>query len=226
MGERTVASQSSIEFYGIREYQPADELRRIHWPATAHHSRLMVIEFDRGGAESLVVVLDTRRGSEFGTGVDTSLETGVTAAASLIHWALSNEGIAGLVADSAHGPLWLAVDSSEREHRLLEMLARVQADGTMPISALLEWAASRLPPGTATCVITAAPDEGLTQVVASLARRQARMAVLLVQADSFDPRAGWRPEVTSALAAAGAATGTVCRGEDLAGALRRLLIGG
>jgi uncharacterized protein (DUF58 family) len=186
----------------------------------------MVIEFDRGGADSLVVILDALRGTEFGQGVETTLETAVTAAASLIHWTLRNEGVAGLGADSERGPLWLTADSPEREHLMLEALARVQANGTMPVSALLEWATPRLPPGTTTCVITAAPDEGLPHAVTSLAERQAQTAVLLVDAHSFDPRASHSTEVMRLLAAAGALTARVRRGEDLAEALGRLLIAG
>jgi len=225
-GERAADPHSGLDFYGIRDYQPGDELRRIHWPATARHSRLMVIEFERASAESIRVVLDNRAGTEFGRGVETTLETAVTAAASLIHWALSGEGVAGLAADSPQGPRWLVADSPDRVHEILEMLARLQANGSMPTSALLEWAAPRLGAGGITCVITTTPDEGLPRAIASLGQRQGRIAVVLLDAHSFDSGAGHAAEIPRRLAAAGAATITVRRGDDLAEALGRLLVAG
>jgi len=224
-GEHARAYEAGLDFYGIRDYQPGDELRRIHWPATAHHGRLSVIEFDRGASDNMVVVLDTRAGAEFGAGVDTTLEVGIRAAASLIHWALVSEGAGFIVVDSARGPRWLGVDRLDREHEMLELLARVEADGSMPVSALLEWAGRQVPAGSTACVVTAAPDDELPAVVASLGRRQIRTAAVVLDAHSFDARAG-RPERTmNALSAVGAVTVGVRRGDNLRDALESVLLG-
>ena len=41
-GERSRGSESGLDFYGIRDYTPGDDLRRIHWPTTARHGKLTV----------------------------------------------------------------------------------------------------------------------------------------------------------------------------------------
>ncbi|MCX7597588.1 MAG: DUF58 domain-containing protein [Armatimonadetes bacterium] len=35
------------EYHSLREYQPGDDLRRVHWRATAHRSKLMIKEFEQ-----------------------------------------------------------------------------------------------------------------------------------------------------------------------------------
>ena len=225
-GEHSRASESGLDFYGIRDYQPGDELRRIHWPATAHHGQLTVIEFDRGASVNLAVVLDTRVGTEFGRGVDTTLEVGVRAAASLIHWALRSNGLAFFAADSAQGPRCLGVDHLDAEYEILEVLARVKSDGGMPASALLDWAAPRLPSGAAIFVITATPDDELPSVIASLRYGQLRTAVLVLDAHSFDSRAGHPTAMIGVLEAAGAATVEIRRDDDLQEALGSALVVG
>lgn len=75
---------SGLEFYGMREYQPGDELRRIVWRASARMGKLMVREAEEGITDHISIVLDTDRGSHSWEGDHSeSFETGVRAAASL-----------------------------------------------------------------------------------------------------------------------------------------------
>ncbi|WP_374946816.1 DUF58 domain-containing protein [Agreia sp.] len=46
-----------------RKYQTGDSIRRVHWPATARHSELMVRQDDQHTDHEAVVVLDSRRES-------------------------------------------------------------------------------------------------------------------------------------------------------------------
>jgi uncharacterized protein (DUF58 family) len=40
------ARQWTANAAGVRDYQPGDPLRRIHWPSTARRERLLVKQFD------------------------------------------------------------------------------------------------------------------------------------------------------------------------------------
>ena len=223
-GERVRAGESGLDFYGVREYQPGDDLRHIHWPATAHHGRLTVVEFERGASGSLAVVLDTRAGSEFGAGMETTLEVAVKAAASLLHWALENDGLAQLALDSAHGPRWVEVDRASREHEALEALARAEADGTMPLSAVAAWVHPRLPRGSTVCIVTAVPDEDLPLAVSELVREGAQVGLVWIDPSSFDGKAAPPEEMLASLRSAGAGTVVVRRGDDLGQVLRSVLV--
>jgi uncharacterized protein (DUF58 family) len=76
---------SGLEFYGMREYKPGDDLRRIVWRATARTGKVMVREAEQGITDHITIILDTDRGSHSRDGEDVSesFEAGIRAAASL-----------------------------------------------------------------------------------------------------------------------------------------------
>jgi uncharacterized protein (DUF58 family) len=67
----------------IREYRDGDDLRRIHWPATARTGDLMVRQEDRPAQRRAVVMIDPRPSAHGGAGATSSFEWAVTAAASV-----------------------------------------------------------------------------------------------------------------------------------------------
>ena len=74
----------------IREYRDGDDLRRIHWPATAHQGELMVRQEDRPARRRAVLVLDSRAGGHRGAGASGSFEWAVSAVASVAAHLASN----------------------------------------------------------------------------------------------------------------------------------------
>src|SRR5438270_1581174 len=75
---------TGLEFYGMREYKPGDDLRRIVWRASARMGKLMVREAEQGITDHITIILDTDRGSHSRDGeYSESFEVGVSAAASL-----------------------------------------------------------------------------------------------------------------------------------------------
>lgn len=67
----------------IREYRDGDDLRRVHWPATARQGELMVRQEDRPARRRAVLVLDSRASAHGGLGVSGSFEWSVSALASI-----------------------------------------------------------------------------------------------------------------------------------------------
>lgn len=67
----------------IREYRPRDEVRRIHWPSTAHTGTLMVRREEHAWEPSALVLLDNRSAAHTGVGPAASFEWAVSAAASI-----------------------------------------------------------------------------------------------------------------------------------------------
>ncbi|WP_395726481.1 DUF58 domain-containing protein [Nakamurella sp.] len=82
--DRAVAGVSSGDpDVGIREYRNGDDIRTVHWRASARHDELMVRlnePVSHGGA---VIMLDHRAAGHAGEGATSSLETAVTLAASI-----------------------------------------------------------------------------------------------------------------------------------------------
>jgi uncharacterized protein (DUF58 family) len=76
---------SGLEFYGMREYQRGDDLRRVVWKASARVGTLMVREAEQGITDRITVMLDTDRGSHSrdGEALSESFEMGIRAAGSI-----------------------------------------------------------------------------------------------------------------------------------------------
>ena len=74
---------SGLEFYGMRKYEPGDDLRRIVWRAYARTGQLLVRESEQGITDKITVVLDTNRQFHSSGVISESFEAGVKAAASL-----------------------------------------------------------------------------------------------------------------------------------------------
>jgi len=76
---------SGLEFYGMREYVPGDDLRRIVWRASARTGKVMVREAEQGITDRITIMIDTDRGahSRDGEGLSESFEAGIRVAASL-----------------------------------------------------------------------------------------------------------------------------------------------
>jgi len=66
-----------------REHRAGDDMRRIHWRATARYGDLMVRREEQAWHSSMVVILDNRASAHAGTGAASTFEWAVSAAASV-----------------------------------------------------------------------------------------------------------------------------------------------
>ena len=67
----------------VRDYQPTDSLRYVHWPITAHRGQLMVKELETEPSGAVWIVLDLDQGVHQGEGDLGTLEYSIIVAASL-----------------------------------------------------------------------------------------------------------------------------------------------
>jgi len=133
---------SGLEFYGMREYKPGDDLRRIVWRATARTGKVMVREAEQGITDRITIVLDNDRvaHSHDGAGFSDSFETGVRAAASLGIRHL-REGYEVTIETNA-GPLVRPLRKGTAQLTLLDALARVDTSRTPLTGAITRLLAS------------------------------------------------------------------------------------
>jgi uncharacterized protein (DUF58 family) len=127
---------SGLEFYGMREYVPGDDLRRIVWRASARTGRVMVREAEQGITDKITIVLDTDRThhSRDGEGFSESFEAGVRVAASLAVRHL-REGYE-IKCEANGGRLTRPLRGPTSQLLMLDALARVQMDRA-PLSACI-----------------------------------------------------------------------------------------
>ncbi|GEM_PF-377459 len=73
----------SEEFIGLREFRLGDPPRRVHWPSSAHHGRLLVKDFRDDRTTEVTILLDLGRLGVTGLGEHTTVEYAIRAAAAL-----------------------------------------------------------------------------------------------------------------------------------------------
>jgi len=127
---------SGLEFYGMREYVPGDDLRRIVWRASARTGKVMVREAEQGITDHITLILDTDRGSHSrdGEGLSESFETGIRVAASLGVRHL-REGYE-MRCETNGGPLVRPMRGTGSQLMLLDALARLELD-RKPLSEVI-----------------------------------------------------------------------------------------
>jgi uncharacterized protein (DUF58 family) len=223
---------------GVREYNPGDPLSRIHWLSTARRNRLMVKEFELDPLAEVWVFVDGARSTHFAQDVPqkeyepqdvwrrstkfelppSTLEYSVSIAASLARFYLGHGRAVGLVTS---GQI-LRVLPSDRGGRqlgkILEGLALMRAEGTIPLTGLVEGQARYLPRGSTVVLITPSPSDDVVRSVDLLIRRGLRPVAVLLDASSFGAFYSGESLAVS-LKAMGVPVCQVSYGEDLSNAL-------
>ncbi|MBN1152760.1 MAG: DUF58 domain-containing protein [Dehalococcoidia bacterium] len=113
---------------GIREYQPRDGMRRVHWKASAHHGQLMVKQYEPSALSQVSVALDADSFEGFTD--DESYELAVSAVASIACHCVEHQMQVAFFSNarlcSAGGQARLAPGSGDTHLiALLGLLARV-----------------------------------------------------------------------------------------------------
>ncbi len=89
---------SGTDFWGVREYQPGDPMRRLDWRRAARHPRqLFTREFEREEIADFGIVLDARAQCDVRCGEEHLFDHALEAAASLSEMVLRGGNRAGLV---------------------------------------------------------------------------------------------------------------------------------
>jgi uncharacterized protein (DUF58 family) len=74
---------TGFEFYGMRDYVPGDDLRRVVWSAVAKTDRMLVRESEQGITDRVSIIIDTDREWHSPGDPSDTFETAIKAAASL-----------------------------------------------------------------------------------------------------------------------------------------------
>ncbi len=155
---KTRAGGAGLEFFDTRPYVPGDEVRRIHWKATARLGRWITTQYEQERVADVGIVLDTRRKSEVdcthaGPAETHSLfERSVCAAAAVAQAALARGNRVGLL---RYGRLleWTSPGYGPRQReRVLHALAEAQL-GDLAVFEDLAFLPRKLFPGRSQLVL-------------------------------------------------------------------------
>lgn len=186
----------SLLYLGVRDYRPGDDLRNVHWPATARRGTLVVKEHEVDLAPYFTVFVDLEKRHRAGIGKKSTHEYLIRTASSIV-WSAIREG--GFVQVSGLGRRALHVPPGRGETHLafaLYELIRAAEDGSVALPEFVLQNLATVPAGSTAVLLsgTLFLDLGpLEEVIEGIRSRGARPAVVLVNNFSFPAISGWPP---------------------------------
>ncbi len=179
--------QDPVRVATIREYQPGDPLKHIHWKASARLRRLQSRVFEPTTAVDLSIFLDQTTGDDsfFGAPVQQELETAVLVAASVASYAVNNGYRVGLYANELYANTRRLMKLSPSDHPdqltlVLEALAQVRGLPFGGLDEMLDREARSLPWDSTMVVISASPQRSSMATLHRYRRAGRRVALILI----------------------------------------------
>jgi uncharacterized protein (DUF58 family) len=169
----------------VREYQPGDAYRRIHWGLSHKHGQLMSKTFEQPLTADLWLVLDLDRRAHWGRGDDSTVDCAVGLAASVADQVLKRGRSVGLVANDARGTLIDMTTDRQGEEAVLDYLAAAGATGVRPLAEARIWERIRRLDRRAVAVVTPSPDPGWVLNARALRERGGALIVFYLDASTF-----------------------------------------
>jgi uncharacterized protein (DUF58 family) len=182
-----------IKTQGIRDYQPQDRFRDVHWKASARRGNLQTKVYDPSSGLTVVVFLNVATYAKHWMGFEPELlERAISVAASIASYSAEQKwGIGvlanGSVPDSDQPIRVLPGRSPDQLIRILEALAAVTEFATGSIELLMHRESRRLPWAATFVLVTAVVTE---EILVSLVRlhEAGRRVVLISLANEAPPR--------------------------------------
>lgn len=202
----------------IRKYRPGDNPRHIHWKTTARIGELMLREYELNATTQMVLFPDMHRAAQLRNGSLSTEETAVELAASLAELGLRRKVEVGLVAHAQERFAVAPARGQRSFHEILEVLARVEAVGSLPMEQVLEREAGHLSGKTTLVVITPLLTAGLADMLIRL-RSNHQVMVVLLRRETFLPEPAADPDGPGSQAALEAAASREAPPETLTGLL-------
>jgi len=190
---------------GVREYSSGDPLNRIHWMSTARRDRLIVKEFELDPLAEVCIFVDASSSVQVSrqylrpefdlrdiwrkkfifTLPPSTLEYSVTIAASLARFYLQRGRAVGLVSADQSLRIMPADRGGRQLGKVLETLALIRGEGSLPLDGLIESQARHLPRGSTVVIVTPNGSDTVYQVADLLLRRGLRPVAVLIDGSTF-----------------------------------------
>jgi uncharacterized protein (DUF58 family) len=190
-GERASELQlfeDPLRTVGVREWQPGEGIRRVHWKATARHQQMLSRVYEPSEEPQLLVFLNVATLPRHWQGHIPELQERVISVASSLAAICADMRLpVGLIANGylpgSDQPIRLLPGRSANQLvRILELLAAITPFATQPIEELICREAPRLPWGATLLVVTAIAHDDLLAALLDL-DQAGRQVVLFTLAE-------------------------------------------
>ena len=173
----------------VRPWAPGDSMNRIHWKSTARQGEILVKEFELETTADAWIILDLQRSIQTGRGDESTVEAGIRVAAAIADKAISEKRSVGLTVN-AHRLALVPADRGARQHlKIMQLLAAVDGDGSVPLEEVLVSTVPRLHRGMTAIVVTPSLDAAWVRPLATFRTRGIGCVAVTLDADAYDRRA-------------------------------------
>jgi uncharacterized protein (DUF58 family) len=177
---------------GVREYQPEDSFRRIHWKASARLQEFQSRLYEPTTSHQLAIFLNVATFPKAWQGiVPEVLEKAISVAASIASYGVTQKYQVGLLANGSvpgsDQPLKVLPSRNPQQlTRVLEALAAVTGFATTSIERMLTAESPRLPWGATILLVTATVYDDLLTTLLRLRDASRRLVLVSLSADCPD----------------------------------------
>ena len=172
----------------IRDYVTGDSLGHIHWPSSVRAQKLMVKQFDRepsGPFEAVWVLLDLHGDVQAGTGIESTVEYGVTVAASVVKRFIDGRRPVGLVIAGEELTTFTPAIGLTQLGSALEALALVQPGHAATLNEAAAATAGEIEQGASVVIVSPAPADVVSAAARQLEASGAGVVSVMLDASSF-----------------------------------------
>lgn len=184
--------EDPLRTVGIRDYQPEDSFRHVHWKASARQQRLQTKVYEPTVTQRLVVLLNIATYAQPWMGINPEAqEHAISVAASIAYHAAQRRLAVGLVANGSvpRSDQPIRVPPSRDPGaltRVLEALAAVTTFATETVETLLARESPRLPWGATIVVVTCVVTPALLAEMVRLRGANRRLVLVSLDPDDKD----------------------------------------
>jgi len=201
---RTQSRESTAYVSGVREYQPGDPLKIIHWQSTAKNQNLIVKEYDKDPQAEVIILLDIQDGPQWeierkienkpvwifeagkrSTIIPASMEYLTSIAASLANTNIKNDIATGLIY-SMTDVIVISPEKGERQfQKILEQLSLMNPTSQKSIFGFTNIYKKEIHQGSQVIILTAGYDDSILLTIEELRSRNLDVIVVMLNRDSF-----------------------------------------
>ena len=174
---------------GVREYQPEDDFRRVHWPASARTGQLQAKVYQPVSARVVVVALNVSTFSHHWEGTNRALlEYAISLTAGVVTRGIEDGYRVGMISNgcltNSDQPFRILPGETTRHLALLlEALAGVTPLITSPFAPFLMRQVPHLPYRASLMLVTAVIPHELPETLIQLRRHGRRITVISLESD-------------------------------------------
>ncbi len=178
------------DFYGVRQYQPGDSLRFVHWRATAKTGKLSVLQFDKPMSDDIALVVDLSRGRDYGEGRESTLEYAIRLAASLGKGALEHNAQVQVACLEEGIPCLRTFRGAGQVLEMLMLFARLENSTSLSFKDFSRQIAGQLAPGIGVVLFAVEPERDSLEAARTFNSLGHPLVSLVLRRDSFTSKNG------------------------------------